>query len=54
MLIKYAQVETREYSDNWLLAKRRPNVDKVCAENGIKHQLTKFRSSWTNWAEGSI
>ena len=28
--------------------KRKHSFDKVCAENGIKHKLTKFRSPWTN------
>jgi transposase InsO family protein len=28
--------------------KRKHSFDKVCEENGIKHKLTKFRSSWTN------
>ena len=48
------QVETLEYSDNCLIAKRRHNFDKVCAEDGIKHQLTKFRKLVDEWAGGSI
>jgi len=28
--------------------KRKHSFDKVCEENGIKHKLTKFRSTWKN------